>query len=63
VYLPNDRKPGADLDVMGSGFEDLARSIHASYLDRWGRHDPAGLERQLDGNLDEQGETTSPLSA
>jgi hypothetical protein len=61
--LPDDRKPSADLDVMGSGFEDLARSIHASYLDRWGRHDPAGLERQLDRNLEEQGEATSPLSA
>jgi hypothetical protein len=61
--LPNDRKPGGDLDVMGSGFEDLARAIHASYLDRWGRHDPAGLERQLAPNLEEQEETSSPLSA
>jgi len=26
-------------------FEDLARSLHASYLSRWNRHDPAGLER------------------
>jgi len=31
---------------LRNGLEDLARSLHASYLDRWGRHDPAGLERQ-----------------
>jgi hypothetical protein len=23
----------------------MARSLHASYLSRWSRHDPAGLER------------------
>jgi hypothetical protein len=61
--LPNDRKPGAELDAMGSGFEDLARSIHASYLDRWGRHDPAGFERQLDRTLEAQEEASRPLSA
>jgi hypothetical protein len=61
--LPDDRKPSGDLDVMGSGFEDFARSIHASYLDRWSRHDPAGLERQLDPTLEEQGEASNPLSA
>jgi hypothetical protein len=27
------------------GFDEMARSIHASYLSRWNRHDPAGLER------------------
>ncbi len=27
------------------GFDDMARSLHASYLSRWNRHDPAGLER------------------
>ena len=61
--MADDLKPGAEVDAMGAGFEDLARSIHASYLDRWGRHDPAGLERQLDRSLEEQGETASPLSA
>lgn len=25
--------------------ENMARSLHAGYLERWGRHDPAGLER------------------
>lgn len=23
----------------------MARTLHASYLSRWNRHDPAGLER------------------
>lgn len=27
------------------GFEEMARALHASYLDRWSRHDPAGLDR------------------
>ncbi len=27
------------------GFDDMARTVHASYLSRWNRHDPAGLER------------------
>ncbi|TMF85137.1 MAG: hypothetical protein E6I08_14105 [Chloroflexi bacterium] len=35
-----------DMRDLRNGLEDLARSLHASYLDRWGRHDPAGLERQ-----------------
>ena len=26
-------------------FDDFARSLHASCLDRWNRHDPAALER------------------
>lgn len=39
-----DRK--ADVQTARAGLEDLARSLHASYLNRWGRHDPAGLERQ-----------------
>jgi hypothetical protein len=25
-------------------FDQLARAIHASYLSRWNRHDPAGLK-------------------
>ncbi|MEP7104940.1 MAG: hypothetical protein ABI838_03730 [Chloroflexota bacterium] len=61
--MPDDRNPNADLDVMGSGFEDFARSIHASYLDRWSRHDPAGLERQLDRTLEGSGEAPRPLTA
>jgi hypothetical protein len=35
-----------DVRDVREGLEDLARSLHASYLNRWGRHDPAGLERQ-----------------
>jgi hypothetical protein len=27
------------------GFDHLARAIHASYLNRWDRHDPKGLKR------------------
>ena len=25
--------------------EDFTRSVHASYLSRWRRHDPTGLEK------------------
>jgi hypothetical protein len=28
-----------------AGFDQLARAIHASYLNRWDRHDPKGLQR------------------
>lgn len=35
-----------EVQAVRSGLEDLARSLHASYLNRWSRHDPAGLERQ-----------------
>ena len=35
-----------EVQAVRNGLEDLARSLHASYLNRWGRHDPAGLERQ-----------------
>ena len=41
---------------LRNGLEELARSLHASYLDRWGRHDPAGLERQAG----ERGERERP---
>jgi hypothetical protein len=44
-----NREAGADVQsvqTVREGLEDLARSLHASYLNRWGRHDRAGLERQ-----------------
>lgn len=31
--------------AVRAALEDMARTLHASYLQRWGRHDPAGLER------------------
>lgn len=31
--------------AVRDALEDMARSLHAGYLQRWGRHDPAGLER------------------
>ena len=27
------------------GVADFARSVHASYLSRWAKHDPDGMER------------------
>lgn len=27
--------------------DELATSLHASFIARWGRHDPAGLEREI----------------
>ena len=34
------RAPATRPDV-----EDFTRSVHASYLSRWRRHDPSGLEK------------------
>ena len=31
--------------AVRDALEDMARSLHAGYMQRWGRHDPAGLER------------------
>ena len=41
-----------------AGFDQLARAIHASYLSRWDRHDPMGLQRasELAERLKEQSE-------
>jgi hypothetical protein len=44
-----------DVRDLRNGLEVLARSLHASYLDRWGRHDPAGLERQAAERGDRDG--------
>ena len=38
---PADRDPGPG----DRGVDDFARSVHASYLSRWLRHDPAALEQ------------------
>ena len=46
--MNDERTGGADDKPVRDGFEDLARSLHVSYLNRWGRHDPAGLERQAE---------------
>jgi hypothetical protein len=46
--LTDERTGDADEKTVRDGFEDLARSLHVSYLNRWGRHDPAGLERQAE---------------
>jgi hypothetical protein len=42
-------------------FDQLARAIHASYLSRWDRHDPAGLRRasELAERLKEQSKERS----
>jgi hypothetical protein len=42
-------------------FDQLARAIHASYLSRWDRHDPAGLKRasELAESLKEQSKERS----
>jgi hypothetical protein len=47
-----------------AGFDQLARAIHASYLSRWGRHDPTGLKRasELAQSLKEQSEERSPAA-
>ena len=42
VAEPDTRRRQED---VREALEDMARSLHASYLQRWGRHDPAGLER------------------
>ena len=46
--MTDARAGDADVKTVGQGLEDLARTLHASYLNRWGRHDPAGLERQVE---------------
>jgi hypothetical protein len=46
--LTDEREGNADVETVRNGFEDLARSLHVSYLNRWGRHDPAGLEREIE---------------
>ena len=47
-----------------AGFDQLARAIHASYLNRWDRHDPTGLKRasELAESLKEQSEERSPAA-
>ena len=44
-----DREPVREQDereaAVRAALEDMAKTLHASYLQRWGRHDPAGLER------------------
>ncbi len=37
---PGDEQPAS----RARSVDDFARSVHASYLSRWRRHDPAGLE-------------------
>jgi hypothetical protein len=46
------------------GFDQLARALHASYLSRWDRHDPAGLKRasKLAEGLKEQSKERSPAA-
>ncbi|HEX6349631.1 MAG TPA: hypothetical protein VF160_09605 [Candidatus Dormibacteraeota bacterium] len=44
-----------EVQAVRRGLEDLARSLHASYLNRWGRHDPAGLERQAVERAEREG--------
>jgi len=46
------------------GFDQLARAIHASYLNRWDRHDPKGLRRasELAEKLKEQSQERSPAA-
>jgi hypothetical protein len=39
---PRPERP--DRDRRAPGVDDFARSVHASYLSRWLRHDPAALE-------------------
>ncbi len=39
------RDPEEQEAAVRAALEDMARTLHASYLQRWGRHDPAGLER------------------
>lgn len=41
----SSRTPADGDPVPGArGVDDFARSVHASYLSRWLRHDPAALE-------------------
>jgi hypothetical protein len=60
--LTDERAGDADVRTVGQGLEDLARTLHASYLNRWGRHDPAGLERQTETTTD-QGATAGRTTA
>ena len=39
--------------------DQLATALHASFLSRWGRHDPAGLERAVAERKAEPVERTS----
>ncbi len=47
-------------EFVRAALEDMARSLHASYLQRWGRHDPAGLERVA--GRPPEGERTHPAA-
>lgn len=38
------RTPSEPESSRARGVDDFARSVHASYLSRWMRHDPAALE-------------------
>jgi len=51
--LTDERQGNADAETVRPGFEDLARSLHVSYINRWGRHDPAGLERQIEARTEQ----------
>ena len=51
--MTDERTGDADEKTVRDGFEDLARSLHVSYLNRWGRHDPAGLERQAESRTEQ----------
>jgi hypothetical protein len=44
-----EQRPAAEQAAAAArpALDELARSLHASFLDRWGRHDPAGFERAL----------------
>ena len=51
--MTDERTGDADVKTVRDGFEDLARSLHVSYINRWGRHDPAGLERQIEARTEQ----------
>jgi hypothetical protein len=44
-----EKRPAAEQESTPArpALDELARSLHASFLNRWGRHDPAGFERAL----------------
>jgi len=61
--LTDERTGDADVKTVRDGFEDLARSLHVSYIKRWGRHDPAGLERQIEARTEQPAAAGSRTTA
>lgn len=61
--MTDERTGDADVKTVRDGFEDLARSLHVSYINRWGRHDPAGLERQIEARTEQPAAAGSRTTA